>query len=833
MADDLPVVAQPFGTVTLVFTDVEGSTRLLHELGRKEYLAVLAKQRRIVRAACARYDGYEVDSAGDGFFYAFASAGEAVAAIEEAMCALAQTMIRIRVGIHTGDPGLDPPKYVGLEVHRAARIMSAGHGGQVLLSAATAGHVQKALTELGEHRLKDFDEPVALFQLGEQRFPPLKTISNTNLPRPASSFVGRQRERDELVAMLSNGTRLLTLSGPGGSGKTRLAIEAASELVSAFKAGVFWVGLSGLREPALVSEEIAQTLGAQGDLAEHIGEREMLLLLDNFEQVVEAAPEVAGLVEHCPHLKVLVTSRELLRVRGEVDYPVPPLAETEAVELFCGRARAEPDETIVELCRHLDELPLALELAAARAQVISPRQILDRLSQRLDLLQGGRDADPRQQTLRATIDWSHDLLDDEERRLFARLAVFAGGCTLAAAEEACGAQLDTLHSLVAKNLLRHADERYWMLETIREYANERLDEPTIQSRHAEYFLMLAEEAAPHLAVGAGDPTPWLDCLAADHDNLRAAFDFFDANAMVEFERRLAAGLWRFWQIRGYYAEGLRRLQCAFDADTEVSDLRAQVARGAGFVATFSGDNATAERMYTEAGDMFESLGDRLGTAHIRQGYGALAVRKGDYERGRELLAASAATFTELGYENYAIWSTRLLAWVHYELGEIAKAREIHEQVVSRARAIGSRQLEAESLGALGGYAAIEGHPTEAAALLQASTEIFLDLGDPEIATNLCRFARALAVAHKPSAAAQLLSCGEAMYEEVGRTLDHWLVTFNNQTTALIREQLDEGAYELARETGKALKPERALEVALRLLPSTPAQRGEDSITAGT
>lgn len=287
-ADDLSVVAQPSGTVTLVFTDVEGSTRLLQELGRDAHLAALGEQRRIVRAACARHDGYEVDAAGDGFFYAFASAGEAVAAVEEAMAGLEGGPIRLRGGIHTGEPGLDPPKYVGLDVHRAARIMSAGHGGQVVLSAATAGRVGEVLTELGEHRLKDFDEPVPLFQLGKERFPPLKTISNTNLPRPASSFVGRQRERDELVSMLLSGTRLLTLSGPGGSGKTRLAIEAASDLVTAFKAGLFWLGLSALRDPTLVTEEIAQMLGAKEDLAEHIGEREMLLLLDNFEQVVEA-----------------------------------------------------------------------------------------------------------------------------------------------------------------------------------------------------------------------------------------------------------------------------------------------------------------------------------------------------------------------------------------------------------------------------------------------------------------------------------------------------------------------------------------------------------------
>jgi predicted ATPase len=316
------------------------------------------------------------------------------------------------------------------------------------------------------------------------------------------------------------------LSGPGGSGKTRLAIEAASELLPAFKAGVFWVGLSALRDPALVTQTIAQTVGAKDDLAAHFSERELLLLLDNFEQVVEAAPELSQLLEACPNLRLLVTSRELLRIRGEVEYPVSPLAELEAVELFCERARLEPDETIAELCHRLDDMPLALELAAARTGILTPAQIVERLAQRLDLLKGGRDADPRQQTLRATIEWSHDLLDQAEQQLFARLAVFAGGCTLDAAEEVCDADLDVLQSLVDKSLLRHTGDRFWMLETIREFAVERLDETgdaeDVRRRRAAYFLELGELAKPELrAAGAW---VWFDRLEAEHDNLRAVLD---------------------------------------------------------------------------------------------------------------------------------------------------------------------------------------------------------------------------------------------------------------------------------------------------------------------
>ena len=418
----------PSGTVTFLFTDIEGSTRLIGELGEDGYVEALAEHRRLLRSAFSAHGGVEVDTQGDAFLYAFADPVEALDAAAEGQQALASGPVNVRIGLHTGEPRLTGEGYAGHELHRAARIAACGHGGQVVVSAATRALVNGDLTDLGEHRLKDFAEPVALFQLGDERFPPLKSISNTNLPHPASSFVGRQRERDELVDLLGNGTRLVTLSGPGGSGKTRLGIEAAAELVPAFKAGVFWVPLAPLRDAALVTETIGQTLGAKDGLAEHIEERELLLLLDNLEQVVDAAPELGELLEACPNLKLLVTSRELLHIRGEVDYPVPPLAEPDAVELFCERSRLDPDEAIAELCRRLDQLPLAIELAAARTSVLSPAQILERLSQRLDLLKGGRDADPRQLTLRATIEWSHDLLSPEEQTLFG-----AWPCSAAAA----------------------------------------------------------------------------------------------------------------------------------------------------------------------------------------------------------------------------------------------------------------------------------------------------------------------------------------------------------------------------------------------------------------
>jgi class 3 adenylate cyclase len=455
MRDDLPS-----GTVTFLFTDVEGSTRLLHELGTEGYANALAEHRRLIREACAAGGGVEVDTQGDAFFFAFPTAPAALAAAREMTEALAMAPTQVRIGLHTGTPLLTDEGYVGEDVHLGARVAATGHGGQVLVSSSTAAVIEPsnsllqgtALTHLGEHRLKDIAQAVSIFQLGEGSFPPLKTISNTNLPRPASSFVGRGAELAEVLSRIEAGGRLVTLTGPGGSGKTRLALEAATTLVPDYKAGVFWVGLGSLRDPALVAETIAQVLGVKDGLAEHIGERELLLLLDNLEQVIEAASELSALLTACPNLTLLVTSRELLRVQGEVEYPVPPLAEPEAVTLFCERSQLEPSEEISELCARLDNLPLAVELAAARTKALSPAQILERLSQRLDLLKGGRDADPRQQTLRATIEWSYDLLSPEEQFLFRRLSVFAGGCTLEAAEEVVDADLDTLQSLVEKSL---------------------------------------------------------------------------------------------------------------------------------------------------------------------------------------------------------------------------------------------------------------------------------------------------------------------------------------------------------------------------------------------
>jgi predicted ATPase/class 3 adenylate cyclase len=673
-ADHASVALQPSGTVTLVFTDIEGSTALLDELGAEAFKEALADHRGALREAFGAHSGYEVDDAGDGLFYAFAAGSQAVTAVAHAMASLADGPVRIRVGVHTGEPLLDPPKYVGPDVHKAARIMSAAHGGQVLLSGATRELVAEDVLDLGRHRLKDFPEEVSLYQLGSDRFPPLRTISNTNLPVPLSSFVGREQEVAQVASLVRKKTgRLVTLAGPGGTGKTRLALEAAGELVSEFGAGVFWIGLSPVRDPELVVDTIAQTLGAKQELAAHIGEKQLLLVLDNLEQVVDSSIELAAVLQSCPNLHLLVTSRELMRVDGEVVYPVPALAEPDAVELFCARAHVEPDDEVAELCDRLDNLPLALELAAARVSVLAPAQILERISQRLDLFRAGRDADPRQQTLRATIAWSYDLLSPDEQRLFARLAVFRGGCTLEAAEEVVDANLDALQSLVDKSLLRHSEKRFWILETIREYGQELLDgsgeADAVRRRHADHYVALGELA---YTERFDHGLTWVRKLEEEHDNLRAALDDLQDRDSLHY-LQLAGALGWFWLARSHFAEGTRRLEAALASPVADGPL---TARALAFLGTIDVDETDMLSRHERSIELWRAVGDETELAIARDYLGWALYTCGEKSRALDLFEQNLELARGLGHLGFLNRSLAGVCQLLVATGELERAEPL-------------------------------------------------------------------------------------------------------------------------------------------------------------
>jgi len=819
----------PAGTVTFLFTDIEGSTKLLHELGADVYAGALAEHRRVIRGACARHDGVEVDTQGDALFVAFPTAPGALAAAGEMTEALAPGQVQVRIGLHTGTPHLTEEGYVGGDVHRAARIAAAGHGGQVLVSSSTAALVDLALTDLGEHRLKDLTAPERIYQLGNGAFPALKSLYRTNLPIPATPFLGRERELSEVVGLLTHeGSRLLTLTGPGGTGKTRLALQAAGLAADSYPDGVWWVPLAALRNPELVLETAAQVVGSKNGLAEHIADKSMLLLFDNFEQVVEAGTELPELLASCPKLDLLLTSRERLRVSGEQTYPVPPLAESDGAALFTARARAvhpsfASSQAVGELCLRLDELPLALELAAARTALFSPEQLLERLSQRLDLLKGERDADPRQQTLRATIEWSYDLLREEEQELFGRLSVFSGGCTYEAAENVAGADPDTLQSLLDKSLLRKREDRFWMLETIREYAAERLKDAgeaeEFRRRHAEHYLALAEEAAEHDLRWS--PGEWLDRLERDHDNFRDALDWLEAAGESEFVLRMAAALWRFWQMMDHRAEGQRRLEDALAADERPTAARAKALNGAAVMAVEGGDGATGSLRAEEALALNRKIGDAWGTAFALFMLAQAATEVADRARELQFLEESIRAFRELGDENYALLAVRNLAGTYSDMGDRERARALHEDNLRRARDLGNKEVEGDLLGTLAEYAMEDGRVEDALPMLRENMVISRDLGNRgnrlEIAMALRRSARALAFTGKAGTAAQLLSCSEALREEIGFSRS-WFGEVNEETLAPIRSQLDEAAFAEAWEQGRQLTIDEAVALALDSLP---------------
>ncbi len=761
----------PGGTVTLLFTDIEGSTQLLRRLGM-DYGDVQRRHRMLLRNAFAKYDGHEVDTQGDAFMVSFRRPVDAVSAAVEAQRALADEpwpeglAVRVRMGLHTGEPELSPEGYVGIDVVRGARICAVAHGGQIVLSQTTRDLVSEAgstTLDLGAHTLRDFPRPANLHQVVapglEPHFPPLRTLYTNNLPSVTTPIVGRVVELAEVEGLLArDGVRLVTLTGPGGSGKSRLALEAARFSLDRFRDGVFLVSLAPLSDASLVVPEIARTLGIRNPEAqdpldlvvEAVRDKDMLLVLDNFEHVASAARDLGLLLKRAPGPVVIATSRGALRAAGEHVVSVPALPAAEATTLFAERARAvdptfDPattDTSVVRaICERVDRLPLAIELAAARLPTLGAEGLLARLDQALGVLTGGRrDAPARQRTLRATIDWSYGLLTPSQRSLHSSLAVFAGGSALSSIEPVCGATTDDLvgdlAALVDLNLLRRSprpssDPRFAMLETVREYAVQVLEhegrlEPA-RWAHTRHFLELAEEA--EAGFERDEQTAWLERMERELDNVRAALDFAFSSGRTECGLRIAAALSRFWRAHGHVTEARRWLaEGLAQADGVPSDVRARALWAAARQAMAQSADDDARALVEEALPLFRDLGRERETVFALGELAWIALNS-DQRRAEELSEEAVARARTLGDPRAISAALNVLASVAAAGGEHERSVAHNEEALALRRSLGDRLLIVDSAYNLGEAAFFQGDAHRARSALEEALDLARELGD--------------------------------------------------------------------------------------------------------
>ncbi|HUG29052.1 MAG TPA: adenylate/guanylate cyclase domain-containing protein [Candidatus Limnocylindria bacterium] len=809
--------AQP-GTLTFLFSDIEGSTRLLDELGSEVYTLVLERQAAILRAAFEEHGGREEGTEGDSFFVVFESAREALLAAVEGQRALAAEPwpagvgVNVRMGLHAGEASSSAAGLVGLDIHLAARIAAAAHGGQIVVSEAVRTLVTPTLEPgvslrgLGRHRLKDLREPQPLCQVVadglRMEFPPLRSLDArpNNLPTQLTSFVGREKELDTAGRLLE-ANRLVTLTGPGGTGKTRLSLQVAANAAERYPDGVFFVPLETVREPSLVVTRIASAIGlaeaggrtADVVLRDWLAGKQVLLVLDNFEQVLGAGPALAELLRDAPTLSALVTSRAALRVSGEQEFPVsglptPPdlsqltslelaalplsertidaasLSTFESVRLFIARATAvRPDfrvtnknaPAVAAIAAQLHGLPLAIELAAARIKLFSPEALRSRLEDQLGLLSAGaRDLPERQRTLRGAIAWSCELLDDGHRRLLDRLSVFEGGLDIGAAASVCGPAsevgvdvFDGLVALADQSLIRTVDvggdPRFEMLETIRAYAAEQLaargETEAIAERHAAWFLALTQQLAPELA--GTDQRTHLDRLELEHDNVRAVLDRATAAGDGAMAIDLAFAVWRFWQKRGYLSEARRRLDVMIAAPWSRVDpvRRARLLEAFGGVCWWQADIRAMGRAYLEAVGIWRSIGDKAELANALYNYafvftvpdhpGAEIGEIDTFGEGVQALEEALHLYEELD-------DARGIANVRWGMGNQKYFGDTADAGVDDFRAalegfrqVGDRTMEAWSLHMLGGALLRREQPDESRPYLREALRHFFEAGD--------------------------------------------------------------------------------------------------------
>jgi predicted ATPase/class 3 adenylate cyclase len=869
---------QPSGTVTLLFTDVEGSTRLW-ERHPQAMQTALETHDRLLNEAIEAHSGYVFYTGGDSFGSAFAGPNDALEAAIEIQRRLQRTAwpeetgeLRVRMALHTGDPETRDGDYFGPPVNRVARLLSAGHGGQVILSMATHQLVRHGLphgvglTDLGQHRLKDLSLPETVFQVTgpelRSDFPPLVTLDTlrTNLPSQATAFIGRRQEVSTLAEMMGRAdVRLVTLTGPGGIGKTRLSLQVAADLLEDFDDGVFFVELAPIASSDRVASTIASTLGVSEAADEPLLEtllrslqrKRMLVVIDNFEHVVDAAPVVGELLAGVPGLKVMTSSREPLRLYGEHEYPVPAMglpdgdaqaspatiAQSEAVSLFVQRARAmRPDFeigegnvlAIAEICRRLQGLPLAIELAAARVRLFDPRTLLERLADSLKTLTGGaRDVPHRHQTIRNTIEWSYGLLDSEEQALFDRLGVFHGGRTIEAAEIICGPGLgidvvDGLESLVAKSLLRtepgvRGEPRFVMLETIHAFASERLEATgraeELRSRHARYFAELAEEASSRLS--GHDQGVWLSRLSADYENLVTAMEWAFGGGDLDIGLRLVAALGGYWRWKANHVQARLWLDRALVfVDRAPDQVRLQLHIHDGFVAHILEDGVRARRSYEAALEIARRLGDDSAVAKNLISLGLVTADPSDVNL--DVVEEGLALARAIGDLSEVAHGLNVLGEIHRLQGNFSAAKQAYEEALSITRATGHRLRETMLLANLGMVAFNLGEPDEAESLVRESYALALEIGDDFItAEGLVLAGGIIGVNGDPERGVRLMAAGTARQAAIGSKTQPADMPELDRLVALIRAQIDDETFDRLWEEGEALTFEQAIELRMR------------------